>query len=164
MQVFVTLPPVLLPDTPYKVIGENVKTCLYFPQFVQDVGGRTEGGGTKTYIFLLPYRPIQHIEGTIEYPTEDKSSSFSRYCWSYPILYNINMIFKTPKQLFWLSAANTWCAVYRNEAIKLRITTGFHAPGRFRVIGPLSNMVEFQKDFACPAGSPMNPPEKCKVW
>ncbi|XP_047040451.1 neprilysin-2 isoform X1 [Helicoverpa zea] len=70
----------------------------------------------------------------------------------------------TPKQLFWLSAANTWCAVYRNEAIKLRITTGFHAPGRFRVVGPLSNMEEFAEDFKCPAGSPMNPHNKCKVW
>ncbi|CAK1588785.1 unnamed protein product [Parnassius mnemosyne] len=70
----------------------------------------------------------------------------------------------SPKQLFWLSAANTWCAVYRNEAIKLRITTGFHAPGRFRVQGPLSNMEEFARDFRCPPGAPMNPNRKCKVW
>ncbi|XP_048488609.1 neprilysin-2 isoform X1 [Plutella xylostella] len=70
----------------------------------------------------------------------------------------------SPKQLFWLSAANTWCSVYRNEAIKLRITTGFHAPGRFRVVGPMSNMEEFASDFHCPLGSPMNPPHKCKVW
>lgn len=67
-------------------------------------------------------------------------------------------------QLFWMSAANTWCSVYRNEAIKLRITTGFHAPGRFRVIGPMSNMEEFAADFKCPVGSPMNPAKKCKVW
>lgn len=70
----------------------------------------------------------------------------------------------SPKQLFWLSAANTWCSVYRNEAIKLRITTGFHAPGRFRVVGPMSNMEEFSKDFNCPSGTHMNPVKKCKVW
>ncbi|CAH4038346.1 neprilysin-2 isoform X2 [Pieris brassicae] len=70
----------------------------------------------------------------------------------------------SPRQMFWLSAANTWCSVYRNEAIKMRITTGFHAPGRFRVIGPLANMDEFAKDFNCPPGSPMNPQNKCKVW
>lgn len=70
----------------------------------------------------------------------------------------------SPRQLFWMSAANTWCSVYRNEAIKLRITTGFHAPGRFRVIGPMSNMEEFAADFKCPVGSPMNPAKKCKVW
>ncbi|XP_045542231.1 neprilysin-2 isoform X1 [Papilio machaon] len=70
----------------------------------------------------------------------------------------------TPKQLFWLSAASTWCSVYRKEALKLRITTGFHAPGRFRVLGPLSNMEEFSRDYSCPLGSPMNPKNKCKVW
>ncbi|VVD05133.1 neprilysin-2 [Leptidea sinapis] len=70
----------------------------------------------------------------------------------------------SPRQMFWLSAASTWCSVYRNEAIKLRITTGFHAPGRFRVLGPLSNMDEFATDFNCPPGSPMNPHKKCKVW
>ncbi|XP_053978584.1 neprilysin-2 isoform X1 [Hylaeus volcanicus] len=70
----------------------------------------------------------------------------------------------TPEQLFWISAANTWCSKYRPEAMKLRITTGFHSPGKFRVLGPLSNMEEFSKDFNCPVGSKMNPEKKCAVW
>ncbi|XP_026670737.1 neprilysin-2 isoform X1 [Ceratina calcarata] len=70
----------------------------------------------------------------------------------------------TPEQLFWISAANTWCSKYRPEAMKLRITTGFHSPGKFRVLGPLSNMEEFAKDFNCPVGSKMNPEKKCSVW
>ncbi|KAK9304003.1 hypothetical protein QLX08_004498 [Tetragonisca angustula] len=70
----------------------------------------------------------------------------------------------TPEQLFWISAANTWCSKYRPEAMKLRITTGFHSPGKFRVLGPLSNMEEFSKDFNCPLGSKMNPEKKCAVW
>ncbi|XP_077302517.1 M13 family metallopeptidase neprilysin 2 isoform X2 [Arctopsyche grandis] len=70
----------------------------------------------------------------------------------------------TPQQLFWISAANTWCSVYRPEALKLRITTGFHSPGRFRVVGPISNMEEYAKDFNCPLGSKMNPKHKCRVW
>ncbi|XP_011312064.1 membrane metallo-endopeptidase-like 1 isoform X2 [Fopius arisanus] len=70
----------------------------------------------------------------------------------------------SPKQLFWISAANTWCSIYRPEALKLRITTGFHSPGEFRVLGPLSNMPEFAKDFKCPVGSKMNPRDKCAVW
>lgn len=70
----------------------------------------------------------------------------------------------TPEQLFWISAANTWCSKYRPEAMKLRITTGFHSPGKFRVLGPLSNMEEFSKDFNCPLGSKMNPDKKCAVW
>ncbi|XP_066597327.1 neprilysin-2 isoform X2 [Prorops nasuta] len=70
----------------------------------------------------------------------------------------------TPSQMFWISAANTWCSKYRPEALKLRITTGFHSPGEFRVLGPLSNMPEFSSDFNCPIGTKMNPEKKCMVW
>ncbi|XP_011257048.1 neprilysin-2 isoform X1 [Camponotus floridanus] len=70
----------------------------------------------------------------------------------------------SPEQMFWISAANTWCSKYRPEAMKLRITTGFHSPGEFRVRGPLSNMEEFSHDFNCPIGSKMNPKKKCAVW
>ena len=70
----------------------------------------------------------------------------------------------SPQQMFWISAANVWCSKYRPESLKLRITTGFHSPGKFRVIGPFSNQEEFARDFRCPAGSKMNPSKKCKVW
>ncbi|XP_035741301.1 neprilysin-2-like isoform X2 [Vespa mandarinia] len=73
-------------------------------------------------------------------------------------------LFYTPEQMFWISAANTWCSKYRPETMKLRITTGFHSPGEFRVLGPFSNMDEFSKDFNCPVGSKMNPEKKCSVW
>ncbi|KAJ8929213.1 hypothetical protein NQ314_018092 [Rhamnusium bicolor] len=63
----------------------------------------------------------------------------------------------TPNQMFWISAANTWCAKYRPESLKLRILTGYHSPGHFRVIGPFSNSDDFVKDFNCPVGSKMNP-------
>jgi len=70
----------------------------------------------------------------------------------------------TPEQLFWVSAAQTWCSVYRPESMKMRITTGVHSPAQFRVLGPLSNMRDFASDFNCPEGSPMNPVKKCEVW
>jgi len=69
-----------------------------------------------------------------------------------------------PRQMFWLSAGLTWCARYRPESLKLRVLTGQHSPGNFRVIGPMSNLEEFSKDFNCPLGSRMNPKNKCKVW
>lgn len=90
-------------------------------------------------------------------------------------------------QLFWISAANVWCNKYRPESLKLRILTGVHSPGEFRVRGPFSNMEQFAKvgysliihfhnafsitnnqhflqDFNCPARKPMNPEKKCSVW
>ncbi|ODM96912.1 Membrane metallo-endopeptidase-like 1 [Orchesella cincta] len=67
-------------------------------------------------------------------------------------------------QLFWLSAANVWCNKYRKESLKLRILTGVHSPGEFRVRGPFSNMDTFARDFNCPVKSAMNPEHKCAVW
>ncbi|XP_008202440.2 neprilysin-2-like [Nasonia vitripennis] len=70
----------------------------------------------------------------------------------------------SPQQMFWIGAANVWCNKYRPEALKARVITDPHSPGEFRVIGPMSNMPEFAKDFNCPLGSPMNPAKKCSVW
>lgn len=67
-------------------------------------------------------------------------------------------------QLFWISSAQTWCAVFRPEAMKKRILTGVHSPNQFRVLGPINNMNEFSVDFKCPEGSNMNPIDKCEVW
>ena len=47
---------------------------------------------------------------------------------------------------------------------KPQIETGAHAPGRYRILGPLSNNEDFARDFNCPLGSLMNPEKKCKVW
>jgi putative endopeptidase len=39
-----------------------------------------------------------------------------------------------------------------------------HPIARFRVIGPLSNLTEFQKAWSCPAQSAMVRPNRCDVW
>lgn len=70
----------------------------------------------------------------------------------------------TPKQLFWISAANIWCGKYRPEVLKLRVQVGSHSPAQFRVVGTVSNLVEFAETFNCPIGSPMRPVKKCSVW
>lgn len=67
-------------------------------------------------------------------------------------------------QLFWISAAQTWCSRFTPEAMKKRILTGIHSPPQFRVLGPLTNMKEFSKDFQCPETSKMNPKQKCQIW
>lgn len=54
--------------------------------------------------------------------------------------------------------------MFRPEAMKKRIATGVHSPSQFRVVGPMSNLKEFSKDFQCPETANMNPAEKCEVW
>ncbi|XP_022344014.2 neprilysin-1-like [Crassostrea virginica] len=70
----------------------------------------------------------------------------------------------TPKQLFFLNAAHVWCGLVRPDEATRRILTDPHGNFKSRVIGPLQNNEEFSKAFDCPAGSYMNPRDKCIVW
>ncbi|XP_055336820.1 membrane metallo-endopeptidase-like 1 [Paramacrobiotus metropolitanus] len=70
----------------------------------------------------------------------------------------------SPHQLFFVNFAQVWCGSSRPEAMQFRLRTGVHPPGRFRVIGAVSNMHEFADAFHCPNTSPMNPPRKCQIW
>jgi len=70
----------------------------------------------------------------------------------------------TPKQLFWVSYAQTQCAKYQDEKLKEVILTGALSPKHFLVLGSVSNLEDFANDFKCPSGSNMNPKTKCAVW
>lgn len=61
----------------------------------------------------------------------------------------------TGDQRFFLAWAQIWRQNIRDEAARLRIKTDPHAPGRYRVNGPLSNMEAFAKAFGCKPGDPM---------
>ena len=68
------------------------------------------------------------------------------------------------KQLFWVSAANVFCAKHRPEELRKHVLVESHSPAQFRITGPLSNLREFSETFNCPAGAPLNPANKCSVW
>ncbi|XP_076241067.1 neprilysin-4 isoform X2 [Calliopsis andreniformis] len=70
----------------------------------------------------------------------------------------------TGKQLFFLNFAQVWCGSMRPEATRNKLKTAVHSPGKFRVIGTLSNSKDFAEVFNCPLGVPMNPVNKCSVW
>jgi len=70
----------------------------------------------------------------------------------------------TPEQRFFLSWAQVWRQNIRDEALRLRLNTDPHSPGRFRGMGPLTNMEEFQKAFSIKDGSPMIRKERAKIW
>ena len=72
----------------------------------------------------------------------------------------------TGSQRFFYAYAQRWCAVMRPDHERESVRTDTHAPPRFRVNGPLSNMPEFAAAFSCPARAPMvrAPPARCAVW
>jgi putative endopeptidase len=72
----------------------------------------------------------------------------------------------TPEQQFFLAEAQWRGSVVRAEAARTAVSTDPHPPGKYRVLGPLSNMPEFEKAFHCKAGDPMVRPEteRCAVW
>jgi putative endopeptidase len=72
----------------------------------------------------------------------------------------------TPEQRFFLAFAQIWREKMRPETQRLLVSTDPHAPGRFRVLGPLSNMKEFQEAFGLKAGDPMVRADdvRAKIW
>lgn len=72
----------------------------------------------------------------------------------------------TPGRRFFLSYAAVWRNNIRDEALRVRLATDPHSPGRWRVLGPLANLPEFHAAFGCPPGSPMNraPGERPEIW
>ncbi|XP_037929256.1 endothelin-converting enzyme homolog, partial [Teleopsis dalmanni] len=70
----------------------------------------------------------------------------------------------TSKQLFFITYAQLWCSDSHPKIRDLQTSTDSHVPSMFRVIGPLSNMVEFSKEFNCELDSQMHPSNKCAIY
>jgi endothelin-converting enzyme/putative endopeptidase len=70
----------------------------------------------------------------------------------------------TPEQRVFLGWAQVWCENTRLEAERLRAATNPHSSNKYRVNGPVSNMPEFQKAFACKPTAPMVRQNACRVW
>ena len=72
----------------------------------------------------------------------------------------------SPEQRFFIAWALARAEAFRPEAERQLVQSDPHAPGRFRVLGTVVNLPEFQQAFACKPGAKMvRPPEKrCAVW
>ncbi len=72
----------------------------------------------------------------------------------------------SPAQRFFIAYAQRNCTVERPAYFRERAPLDGHAPSRFRVNDPLSNMPEFARAFSCRAGSPMARPRssRCVIW
>jgi endothelin-converting enzyme/putative endopeptidase len=72
----------------------------------------------------------------------------------------------SPGQAFFLGQAQAWCRKDREPYARLLATVDPHAPARYRVNGPLSNLAEFAQAWHCPASAPMvrSAENRCEVW
>jgi putative endopeptidase len=70
----------------------------------------------------------------------------------------------TPAQRFFLAWAQIRCENTTPEAARRQVHSDEHSPGRWRVNGVVRNMPELAAAFACPAGAPMAPETRCRLW
>jgi putative endopeptidase len=71
-----------------------------------------------------------------------------------------------PDQRYFLGYALSWMVNTRPEAIANQVKSDEHAPPRFRVLGPLSNIPEFYTAFNIKQGDAMWRPDslRVKIW
>jgi len=72
----------------------------------------------------------------------------------------------TPDQQFFIAWGQFRGDEVRPEFARTMIQGDPHPIAKYRVIGPLSNLPEFQRAFSCPADAPMVRPaaKRCDVW
>lgn len=70
----------------------------------------------------------------------------------------------TPDQQFFIAWGQFRGDELRPETQRLMVQNGPHPTGKYRVIGPLSNMPEFAKAFGCGPDSEMVRKKRCEVW
>jgi putative endopeptidase len=69
----------------------------------------------------------------------------------------------TPTQRYFLGYALGWLYQQRDERLRARLLSDVHAPAKWRVLGPMSNIPEFYEAFGVKPGQPMWRPEDQRV-
>ena len=72
----------------------------------------------------------------------------------------------TPTQRYFLGYALGWMSQQREERLRQRLLSDVHAPAKWRVLGPMSNIPEFYQAFGVKPGQPMWRPEqeRVRIW
>ncbi len=69
----------------------------------------------------------------------------------------------TPDQRFFLAYGYAWMVNTNKEALAQQVMTDVHAPAKFRINGPLSNIPEFYKTFNIKEGDAMHRPDSLRI-
>ena len=73
---------------------------------------------------------------------------------------------QTPLQRFFLGYSLSWMDQMREELLRSRLLSDFHAPAKWRVLGPVSNVAEFYEVFGVTSAQWMwkEERERAAVW
>jgi len=69
-----------------------------------------------------------------------------------------------PAQRFFLAFAQAWRTQQRPETLRLQVQSNEHAPAKYRVDGPVSNLRAFATAFSCKPGDPMVRAQRVDIW
>ena len=72
----------------------------------------------------------------------------------------------TPTQRYFLGYALGWMSQQREERLRQRLLSDVHAPAKWRVLAPMSNIPEFYQAFGVKPGQPMwrAPQDRVRIW
>ena len=72
----------------------------------------------------------------------------------------------TPTQRYFLGYALGWMTQQRQQQLRQRLLSDVHAPAKWRVLGPMSNIPEFYQAFGVKQGQPMwrAPGDRVRIW
>lgn len=166
------------------VVGHEIGHLLDFPEFDadgvmreiwprQDVEALT---ARRTCIIhqadQFAVSPTAHVDGALT--VEENTADLAGVAFAYAALAGelgdrmtqVGGDGFTSAQRFFVAYAQQNCQAETPEAADQDLHTDPHAPERFRVDGPLANMLEFAAAFGCRAGARMVRPaaERCQVW
>jgi len=79
---------------------------------------------------------------------------------------NVMVAGQTPLQRFFLGYSLSWMDQMREELLRSRLLSDFHAPAKWRVLGPVSNVAEFYEAFGVTSAQRMwkEERERAAVW
>lgn len=72
----------------------------------------------------------------------------------------------TPMQRFFMGYALSWLYEIRPEQLRQQLMTDVHSPAKYRVNGPMSNVMDFYKVYQVKSGDKMFRPDslRVKIW
>lgn len=77
----------------------------------------------------------------------------------------VRMVFNmTGEQLFFVSFAQVWCEKTSPIYAQMAAATDPHSPGKFRVLGTLSDSPQFRKTFKCKSNDKYFAEPMCLLW